>query len=426
MKAEKIKAILRQVFDSDRFAEVTSTLAGNKSRTMLTAFGIFWGVFMFVLLLGGGKGLQELMMSNFGGFATNAGVISEQNTTKAYKGYSKGRDWNLSVDDVEGLRNYVSGLDIVIPISSRWGKVARYSNHSYSNDVLKGIVPEQQYVEIPKIKYGRFINANDLHQVRKVCVIGKRVYESLFPDGGNPCGKFINVDNVYYEVVGVDMHESNIGLCGMSQDGILVPYTVFRNVYNCGKEVSLIAFTAKRGVTIASIEDRVRAYISHTHNIHPDDRAALEFFNLETFFQMFDNLFNGINLLVWLIGVGTVLSGVIGVTNIMLVSIRERTVELGIRRAIGAKPRDLLVQILSESEIMTILAGMSGILAAVGILAAIEPVIRNSAETSATFQIPFGIAISVVAALVVMGLIAGIFPAARALAIKPVDAMKDE
>lgn len=424
---ECIKKMLGQVFDSDRFAEVTSTLAGNKSRTVLTAFGIFWGVFMLVLLLGGGKGLQDLMMSKFGGFATNTGLVSSNETTKAYKGYSKGRSWDLSINDIEGLRNYVPNLDVVVPLENKWGKIARYSNKTTnSNMTLKGIVPEYQKVEIPEIKYGRFINDNDFHQRRKVCVIGKRIYESLFPNVENPCGKFINVDGVYYEVVGVDMHESNIGLGSTPQNCISVPYSVFSNVYNCGKNVSIIAFTAKRGTTIASVEDRVRHYICHTHDINPEDREALEWWNLENIFQMFDNLFNGINILVWLIGVGTVVSGVIGVTNIMLVSIRERTVELGIRRAIGAKPRDIIVQILTESEIMTILAGMSGIILAVAILAVLETAIRQSSESSATFQIPFGIASCVAMALLVMGLLAGIFPAIRALAIRPVDAMRDE
>lgn len=426
MNIKTIIKSLRLVFDSDRLGEVANALAGNKSRTVLTAFGIFWGVFMLVLLLGGGKGLQKIMLSQFGGFAENTGVIGTQNTTKAYKGYAKGREWNLKAEDANGLRNGVNGLDVVLPIVTEWGFSAKHDKRSHSGITLKGVVPDYKKIEMPTMAYGRYINDNDVRLSRKVCVIGKRVYEELFPDGGNPCGKYICVDGVYYEVIGVDVRKSNIALGGQASESVQVPYNVMRNIYNYGNSVDMIAFTAKRGVTVASLESRIRHYITHIHDIHPDDKEAMIYFNAETLFQMFDNLFRGINILVWLIGIGTVVSGIIGVTNIMLVSIRERTVELGIRRAIGAKPRDILMQILTECEIMTILAGFSGIVAATGILATAETLVSKNAESPVSFQIPFNIAFGVALALSVLGLLAGIFPAARALAIKPVDAMRDE
>lgn len=426
MKTRNIINPLRQIFDSDRLAEVASTLAGNKSRTMLTAFGIFWGVFMLILLLGGGKGLQDLMMSKFGGFAENTGAIASKNTTKAYKGYSKGREWSLNMRDVENLHKNIKGIDVIVPMIVEWGKTAKCSKRTYSVQALKGIHPDQLKIETSELKYGRYINANDVRQERKVCVIGKRVFEELFPDGKNPCGKFINIDGVYYEVIGMDVRTSNISISGQSQESILIPYTVMRNILNYGEKVDIVTFTAQKNTTVASLGNSVRRVLYRAHNIHPDDKEALEYFNAETVFQMFNNLFRGINILVWLIGIGTVVSGVIGVTNIMLVSIRERTVELGIRRAIGAKPRDILVQILTESEIMTLMAGMSGLIAAVAILGVFESLIRRGSQTLANFQIPFSIAFCVALALLVLGLVAGIFPAARALAIKPVDAMRDE
>lgn len=426
MKAKEILAIVRQVFDGDRLAEVAGALAGNKSRTVLTAFGIFWGVFMLILLLGGGKGLQSLMFSNFSGFASNTGIFSDDKTTKAYKGFAKGRAWHLEIGDVEGVRRSIYGIDIATPLLMRWGYTAKYQTRSFSLQALKGIYPAYQDIDKPEYGFGRGINDTDIRESRKVCVIGRRVFEELFPDGGNPCGKYISVDGVYYEIVGVNVRKSNIGIGGQPAESVMVPYNVMRNIYNLGNRVGLIAFTAKKGVTVSSLEKPIRQYVSRTHDIAPDDRGAVEFFNAETIFQMFSNLFRGINILVWLIGVGTVASGVIGVSNIMLVSIRERTVELGIRRAIGAKPRDILAQILTESEIMTLLAGFSGIVAAVAVLGIAEPIIQRSAETTAAFQIPFAMALCIVIALLALGILAGVFPALRALAIKPVDAMRDE
>lgn len=425
MKAKDITAVFRQIFDSDRLAEVVGALSGNKSRTMLTAFGIFWGVFMLILLLGGGKGLQSLFMSNFSGFASNSGFIGSEKTTKAYKGFAKGRSWSLLKSDVAGLGR-ISGVEIATPVMFRWGYAAKYGKRSYTLQGLKGIYPDYQKIEQPDCRIGRNINDADLRESRKVCVIGKRVYEELFPDGGNPCGKYVSVDGVYYEVVGVNFRKSDINIGGNGAESIVVPYNVLSNIYNLGDKVGAIAFMARRGVTVASLEAPVRQYMSRAHNISPDDRRAMDFFNAEPIFRMFSNLFRGINILVWLIGVGTVASGVIGVSNIMLVSIRERTVELGIRRAIGAKPRDILAQILTESEIMTLLAGFSGIVAAVAVLAVAEPMIREQAETTAAFQIPFAMAISITAAVAALGILAGVFPAMRALAIKPVDAMRDE
>lgn len=417
--------ILRDLFDSDRLAEVISTLGGNKSRTFLTSFGIFWGIFMLILLLGGGKGLEKLMMSNFSGFSSNTAVLGPQTTSRAFHGFDKGRSWSLSTQDVVGLSNYMSEIETATPLCTCFGITATYGKETYT-PVLKGIQPEYLSIESQKMKYGRNLNEEDMRRMRKVCVLGRKVWQSLFPGGEDPCGKFINVDGIYYEIVGVDVRNSNIGVGGQATESVTVPLPVMQRIYNLGDKVDMIAITGKKGVSMSSLEDRVRSYIYHSHDIAPDDTEAMVYFNVETLYQMFENLFRGINILVWLIGIGTVMSGVVGVTNIMLVSIRERTVELGIRRAIGAKPRDIIAQILAESGIMTITAGLTGLTAAVGILAVAEPLIQQGAETDATFQIPFSMAVTAAAALLILGILAGIFPSLRAIAIKPVEAMRDE
>ena len=417
---------MKGIFDIDRLDEVLRTLANNKSRSLLTAFGIFWGIFMLVLLLGGGKGLEALMMSNFSTFTKSSGVIISQTTTMPYKGFNKGRQWNLNLDDVERLRHSVREIKDICPLDTRHGINITAGKRSYTQGSIKGVEKGYERIEIPNIKYGRYINENDVRLRRKVCVIGYRVYKELFPEGEDPCGKFVKADGVYYEIVGVDNWRVDNGIGAPASRSLQIPNSLMRELYNLGNKTIAIAFTAKKGETIASLEDKITTIIKNAHSINPDDSEAIVFFNVEILFQVFENLFRGINILVWMIGTGTLLSGAIGVSNIMLVAIRERTSEIGIRRAIGARPRDILSQILCESFIITILAGLSGIVLAVLVLAAAEPIIQNAAQSEASFQVSFGTATGAAVVLTVLGVLAGIAPAMRALAIKPVDAMRDE
>lgn len=417
---------MKGIFDIDRLDEVLRTLANNKSRSLLTAFGIFWGIFMLVLLLGGGKGLEALMMSNFSTFTKSSGVIISQTTTMPYKGFNKGRQWNLNLDDVERLRHSVREIKDICPLDTRHGINITAGKRSYTQGSIKGVEKGYERIEIPNIKYGRYINENDVRLRRKVCVIGHRVYKELFPERGDPCGKFVKADGVYYEIVGVDNWRVDNGIGAPASRSLQIPNSLMRELYNLGNKTIAIAFTAKKGETIASLEDKITTIIKNAHSINPDDSEAIVFFNVEILFQVFENLFRGINILVWMIGTGTLLSGAIGVSNIMLVAIRERTSEIGIRRAIGARPRDILSQILCESFIITILAGLSGIVLAVLVLAAAEPIIQNAAQSEASFQVSFGTATGAAVVLTVLGVLAGIAPAMRALAIKPVDAMRDE
>lgn len=417
---------MKGIFDIDRLGEVLRTLANNKSRSLLTAFGIFWGIFMLVLLLGGGKGLEALMMSNFSTFTKSSGVIISQTTTMPYKGFNKGRQWSLNLDDVERLRHSIREIKDICPLDTRHGINITAGKRSYTQGSIKGVEKGYERIEIPNIKYGRYINENDVRLRRKVCVIGHRVYKELFPEGGDPCGKFVKADGVYYEIVGVDNWRVDNGIGVPASRSLQIPNSLMRELYNLGNKTIAIAFTAKKGETIASLEDKITTIIKNAHSINPDDSEAIVFFNVEILFQVFENLFRGINILVWMIGTGTLLSGAIGVSNIMLVAIRERTSEIGIRRAIGARPRDILSQILCESFIITILAGLSGIVLAVLVLAAAEPIIQNAAQSEASFQVSFGTATGAAVVLTVLGVLAGIAPAMRALAIKPVDAMRDE
>ena len=412
--------------DLDSYREILDTLTRNKSRSFLTGFGIFWGVFMLVTLIGGGKGLKEMLNQNFEGFATNSAMVWAQPTTKAYKGFRKGRLWEMDYKDVERLKQRVPELDVVSPVLFSNGGTAYYGDRK-SSVGINGVQPDYQRVIEPKMYYGRFLNDMDIAQHRKVCVIGKKTYKDLFPGGGDPCGKFIRVDSVHYQIVGVDYNTSQ----GMSFGGeagttMLMPITLMQQTYNMGNDVHMIAVTGKKGVVMTDIAPRIRETVARRHTVDPTDEKGVMVFNTEVLFQLLDSLFKGVNFLIWLVGLGTLLAGAIGVSNIMMVTVRERTTEIGIRRAIGATPRNILSQIISESIVLTLVAGMSGILFAVLILQMLEMGNTEDGIVSAHFQVDFWTAILCALVIAAMGVLAGLAPAARAMAIKPVDAMRDE
>ncbi len=415
--------------DIDSYREILDTLTRNKSRSFLTGFGVFWGVFMLIALIGGGQGLKEMLNKNFDGFAQNTVMIWAQQTTKAYKGFRKGRWWAMDYKDIERLHQRVPELDVVAPILfAPWGKsnTAYYGEQSTTPRV-QGVTPEYAEVISPKMYYGRFINEMDMRENRKVCVLGKKIYKDLFKEGGDPCGKKIRVDSTYYEVIGVDYNTNGgINFNGRAEEKITLPLTLMQVTYNRGDQVDLIAATGREGVVMSRITDRIRETIARAHYLDPTDEQGAMVFNTEILFQLLDNLFKGVNFLIWLVGLGTLLAGAIGVSNIMMVTVRERTTEIGIRRAIGATPKMILSQIVSESIVLTLVAGMSGILFGVLILHMLEMGNTEDGILKAHFQIGFWTAIFAAVVVSAMGVLAGLAPAARAMSIKPVDAMRDE
>ena len=410
----------------DTYREILDTLTRNKSRSFLTGFGVFWGVFMLVALIGGGQGMKELLSQTFEGFATNSAMVWAQPTTKAYKGFRKGRMWNMEYKDVARLKSRIPELDVVSPVLFSNGGTAYFGDRKTTVGI-NGVQADYQRVSEPKLRYGRYLNDMDVAQRRKVCVIQKKTYKDLFPGGGDPCGNFIRVDSVYYQIVGVDYSSAEgISFGGESGTTMLLPISLMQQTYNMGQSVHLIAVTGKKGVVMSTIADRIRETIARAHTVDPTDEQGVMVFNTEVLFQMVDALFRGVNFLIWLVGLGTLLAGAIGVSNIMMVTVRERTIEIGIRRAIGATPRMILSQIISESIVLTMVAGMSGILFGVLILQMLELANTEDGILLAHFQVGFWTAISAALAIAAMGVLAGLAPAARAMSIKPVDAMRDE
>ena len=376
---------------------------------------------MLLFLMGGGQGVKDMLYSNFEGFATNTTIIVSDRTSEPYAGFQRGRYWNLSYTDVDRIKTMVPGLETVTPQVSNWGQNAIFEENSFEANV-RGIYADYAMIETPKIKYGRFLNDADVRQERKVCVIGKRVYEALFPEGGDPCGQRIKVGPVYYQIVGVDFNAGNISINGSADMAVTVPLPVVQKVYGRGDVVDLICMTGKSGVSMTAVEPILREVMAREHKFNPDDKQAMFVLNTEEMFSLIDNLFIGINFLILLIGLGTILAGAIGVSNIMMVTVKERTTEIGIRRAIGATPRDILGQIIMESISLTLLAGSLGIVFSVFMLNILEAL--NGGDTS--FQVSFWTAVAAMAFLAVLGVLAGLAPASRAMNIKPVDAMRDE
>ena len=415
--------------DIDSYREILDTLTRNKSRSFLTGFGVFWGVFMLVALIGGGQGLKEMLEKNFEGFAQNTVIVWSQQTSKAYKGFRKGRWWSMDYKDITRLKQRVPELDIVAPsLFAPWGKTnTAYYKDQKTTPRIQGCTPEYAKVIEPKLYYGRYINEMDMKEHRKVCVIGKRIYKELFKEGGDPCGKSIRIDSTYYEVIGVDYASSGgMNINGRAEQKVTLPLTLMQEIYNRGKEVDMIVATGRQGVVMSKLTDRIRESVTMGHFVDPTDEQGAMVFNTEVLFQMLDNLFRGVNFLIWLVGLGTLLAGAIGVSNIMMVTVRERTTEIGIRRAIGATPKMILSQIISESIVLTLVAGMSGILFGVMILQMLEMGNTEDGIVTAHFQVGFWTTIFAALVVSAMGVLAGLAPAARAMTIKPVDAMRDE
>lgn len=407
--------------DIDTFREIGDSLIRNKRRSLLTGFGVFWGLFMLLFLVGGGAGLKQLLMNNFDGFASNTMVIASSNTSKPYKGMAEGRYWDINIDDLERLRVMIPELDVVTPLISGWGKSVNYGSNTSSCGV-KGITADYQYIESCHLKYGRTINAVDNDQERKVCVIGKRIYNELFPEGGDPCGKFIEMGGIWFRIVGVDFNSGNMSINGQASQSVLIPFTVASKLYHRGNKVDCLCVTGKGGVKMSSVEPRLRQVMARRHDFDATDDQAMMVFNTEQIFSIIDNLFRGLNFLIWLVGLGTLLAGAIGVSNIMMVTVRERTVEIGIRRAIGAMPGEILSQILMESVALTLAAGSAGIVFSVLMLSGLEAINKHQV----VFQISFTTAVVAALLLSLLGALAGLAPALRAMNIKPVEAMRDE
>ncbi len=423
------------MFDIDRWNEIWNALAKNKIRSLLTAFGVFWGIFMLIVMAGAGKGLENGIVEGISKFATNSAFFWSERTSEPYKGFKRGRMWNMEAEDLVALRNNVPEIEYITPknFGGRFGSgsnVIRGKKNGSFN--VKGDYPDYVKIDPCTVLKGRWINEMDIRDKRKVCVIGEKVFEQMFDPKENPLGQYLKISGVYYQVVGLIKPETRININGRTEESISLPFTTMLQTYNMGNQVHFLAITAKKGVPVSVVEEKVKAFIKKKHSIAPTDVTALNSVNIEKEFKQMSGLFLGIQILTWIVGVGTLLAGVIGVSNIMLVIIKERTKEIGVQRAIGATPRTIISQIMMESVVLTTFAGYIGLSLGVGLLELVSRVLESSAgksDDNVFFthpEVSLTVAVSALAVLIIAGLFAGMIPATRAIKIKPIDALREE
>lgn len=394
---------------------------------MLTGFGVFWGMMMLLVLVGVGNSFVNGMKFQVGSMPSNTIMMGSSRTGKPYRGMPQGRWWSIQQSDLDVIARESKTADLISPLvyGGTGDKNVRYGSR-YGTYQPRGILPVYSQLYVSPILYGRFINETDIAGSRKVCVIGHKVYEQLFPDGGNPCGELIHISNIQYRIVGVFAKQKQ-GF-GDNSEEIMMPLTTLQRAYNKGENIDQLVVSARKGIRATEVEKDVKSILKRLHTIAPDDEKAIWSWNMEEMFTGINMVILGLNVLLWLIGLGTLISGAIGVTNIMLVTIRERTREIGIRRALGASPWVIVRQILAESLLLTGLSGIMGIMAGIGIISALAPLLNNpSSDMPLTEpEVSFSLAMGSLVIIIVIGLLAGLMPALRALKIKPIEALSEE
>lgn len=419
------------LFDKDKFTEIWYALGKNKLRTFFTAFGVFWGIFMLVIMLGSGKGLHNGVNQGMGDMATNALFVWTQPTTISYKGFPKGRRYNFNNDDTQALRDNIPELEYIAPRLQAGGgtdnNVVR--NERTAAYRIQGDTPDMNKIDPVNILAGRFINENDIKDRRKVIVIGIRVKDEMFDKDEDPIGDYLRIRGVYFKIVGVYSSKKSDQQAERENQQIFMPFTTLQRTYNYGNIVGWYSMTSYKNVPASVALEKVKNVLRERHSISPMDDRAVGSFNVENEFKKMVTLFTGINALIWIVGIGTLMAGVIGVSNIMLIVVKERTKEIGVQRALGATPLAVQTQIVLESVFLTSIAGYVGLVLGVALLELINYALINFGSSGEMFNNPevdFNKAVSALIVLIISGALAGLIPARRATQIKPIDALRDE
>lgn len=407
-------------------------LGQNKLRTFFTAFGVFWGIFMLVIMLGSGKGLNNGISEGMGDMATNACFMWTQQTTVPYKGFPRGRRYSFDNDDTKALRNNIPELEFIAPrlqVFSAQGNNNVVRGERTAAFTIQGDYPDMNKIDPMNILIGRFINKIDINDKRKVIIIGTRVKDEMFDGEEDPIGDYLRIQGVYFKVVGVFSSKKNDQQAERENQQIFMPFTTMQQTYNMGNRVGWYSMTAYKGYSAATALEKAKKLMRERHSISPEDERAVGSFNVETEFKKMETLFAGIDGLIWIVGIGTLLAGVIGVSNIMLIVVKERTKEIGIQRAIGATPLAIQTQIVTESVFLTAIAGYAGLVMGVGLLELINYMLIKFSASTDMFtrpEVDFDKAIIALVILIISGALAGLIPARRATQLKPIDALRDE
>ena len=419
------------IFKLDTWQEIYHSLKNNKLRTFLTKIGVGWGMFLFVSLLGAAKGMENGFDKLFSGFATNSIFMWAQNTSIPYDGFPKGRKTELRLPDIDLLERKIPEIDYISPQNSRGnfgsppeqmsrgGKTASYT--------LTGDYPIGNKISEKKLIYGRYINDADVSANKNVAVIGEEVYKNFFDakKNENPLGKSFNIKGIFFNVIGVFKVKGN---GGMNNDKtVFIPLSTYTKMYNDGDKVGFFAIVSKPDADLNIVENEAKSVLKEKYNVSPDDTNAFGSFNLGKEFGKLTGFLTGMQLLTIIVGTLTILAGVIAISNILLITVKERTKEIGIRRALGAKPSEVRNQILLESVVITLTSGILGFI--FGILLLMVVSIFTKDQDSFPFYNPtvnYGQVFAAMAIMVVLGLVIGMIPAQRAVKIRPIEALRSE
>ncbi len=419
------------MFNKDRWKEILEVLTTNWFRTVLTAFGVFWGILILIILLAAGKGLENGIKSDFGDIATNTMFMWTRATTKAYKGLPQGRRFEFKLEDVQTLDDNIPNLRYISPRNQLGG-------FRGGNNVTRGIkvgaynvygdYPEIINQDPMTITAGRFINHNDINDKRKVAIIGSGVRNDLYEKDEEVLGSYIKIQGVNFTVVGTYKKNSNDGDGEEGQKQIFIPFTAFSQAFNTSDEVGWMAITAHDGTSISNLKNRIVNLMKDKHKVHPDDTRAVGHFDLYEQYNRVESLFGAMSFIAYFVGILVLISGIIGVSNIMLIVVKERTKEIGIRRALGEAPWSIKKQILMESIFLTIISGMAGIIFGALFIYGVNALLDANGPVDMFLNpsVSLGVVSAALIILILSGLLAGFIPAQSAIKVKPIDALRTE
>lgn len=416
------------MLDLDKWKEIWATLRSNKLRTFLTAFGVFWGILMLMLMLAFGSAFEAGSRRNMKGMATNLLFCWGQQTTESYDGLPPGRQVRFNTDDIRILRK-LPGVEHLAPRLQLGGWMNNFSvayEGKTGSFTVMADYPELKHIVAFEYEAGRFLNERDIAEQRKVAVIGKQVQIQLFGDE-DPIGKYVKISGVYFQVIGVTKTLRGGQQGDRDAMTLFVPFTTLKTAFKMGDRVGFFAMTAKPGTDGPELERQVKDALRKHHRISPDDDLAIGSFNMFVMFGKISMFFFVLQALSWIVGGATLLAGVVGVSNIMLITVKERTKEIGVRKALGATPFSIVAMVMKESVVLTSIAGLVGVAAGVGVLILGDMVLAGMTDS------PFGppniglpTVLKAVAVLVGAGMLAGIMPASHAASIKPIEALRAE